>query len=100
MYMTPAGEVSAIDVHPDLVRMVGMRPISKLRFAVVCAYTVPDAGPFGEIEVALDDDAKQACGIHRRRDPDRILRAVCFSWAGEIDDAVGGVYKRVKPHFG
>ncbi len=71
MYMTPAGEVSAADVPPDLIRMVGTRAISSLRFAVACAYAMPDAGPYGEIEVAIDEAAKQACGGHRLYNPDR-----------------------------
>ena len=100
MYMTPAGEVSALEVHPDLIRMVGMRAISKLRFAVACAYAVPDAGPFGEIEVVVDEAAKQACGGHRMRNPDRIVKAVWFPWEGDFDDAVGGVYDRIKAQYG
>jgi len=99
MYMTPAGEVSALEVHPDLIRMTGMRAISKLRFAVACAYGVPDAGPFGEIEVAIDEDAKQACGGHRLRNPDRFVKAVWFPWDGDFDDAVGGVYAAIRTHY-
>jgi hypothetical protein len=100
MYMTPAGEVSAIDVHPDLVRMAGMRPISELRFAVACAYAVPDAGPFGEIEVVIDESARLACGGHRLYNPERFVKAVWFPCEGDVDDAVGGVYARIKRHYG
>lgn len=98
MYMTPAGEVSAGDVHSDLVWMVDARPISSLRFAVACAYATPDAGPYGEIEVAIDEAAKQACGGHRLYNPDRFVKAAWFPWEGEIDDAIGGVYFRISEH--
>ena len=98
MYMTPAEEVSALEVHPDLIRMVGMRPIGNLRFAVACAYAVPDAGPYGEIEVAVDEAAKQACGGHRLHNPDRFVKAVWFPWDGDIDDVIGGAYVRVRAH--
>ena len=99
MYMTPAGEVSAADVHPDLVRMVGTRPIS-LRFAVACACAMPDAGAYGEIEVAVDEAAKEACGGHRLHNPDRFTRAVWFPWNGDVDDAIGGVYARIWGQYG
>lgn len=98
MYMTPAGEVSAADVHPDLIRMVGTRAISSLRFAVACAYAMPDAGPYGEIEVAIDEAAKQACGGHRLYNPDRFSKAAWFPWQGDIDDAIGGAYVRIRAH--
>jgi len=98
MYMTPAGEVSAAEVHPDLIRMLGTRPVSELRFAVACAYAMPDAGPYGEIEVAVDEAAKQACGGHRLHNPDRFTRAVWFAWNGDIDDAIGGAYVRIWGH--
>jgi hypothetical protein len=100
MYITPAGEVSAVDVHPDLIRMAGIRPISELRFAAACAYAVPDAGPFGEIEVVIDENAKQACGGHRLRNPERFVKAVWFPCEGDFEDAVGGVYARIRTHYG
>lgn len=95
MYMTPAGEASALEMHPELIRMVGLRVAGGVRFAVACAFCVPDAGPFGEIEIAIDEDTGQACGLHRLRNPDRIVKALWFDWSGTVDDAVVGVYDRI-----
>lgn len=99
MYMTPAEEASGLEMHPELIRMVGLRVAGSVRFAVACAFCVPDAGPFGEIEIAIDEDTGQACGLHRLRNPDRIVKALWFDWSGTVDDAVGGVYDRIIAHY-
>lgn len=100
MYMTPAEEVEIIEVHAELIAMAAGRGAGKIRFAVACAYAVPDAGPFGEIEVAIDDEGGRACGLHRLRNPDRVVKAPWFSCATDFDAAVGGVYDRIKSHYG
>ena len=95
MYRTPACEVSALEMHPELIRMVGLRVAGSVRFVVDCAFCVPDGGLFGEIEIAIDEEAGQACGLLRLRNPDRIVKALWFPWRGTVDDAVGGVYDRI-----
>lgn len=99
MYMTPAQEVEIIEVHADLIAMAGVRAMGEVRFAVACAYAVPDAGPFGEIEVAIDQEGRRACGLHRLRNPDRVVKAPWFPCAADFDIAVGGVYDRIKSQY-
>lgn len=100
MHMTPAEEVGIIEVHAELIAMAAARGTGKTRFAVACAYAVPDAGPFGEIEVAIDDEGGRACGLHRLRNPDRFVKTPWFPCATDFDAAVGGVYDRIKSHYG
>ena len=61
-YWTPATEAETDEIHPRLLEVVSGRPA--IKFYAVNLLSIPEATPNGYIDIALDPETKEACGLH------------------------------------
>ncbi|NTJ11708.1 hypothetical protein [Rhizobium lusitanum] len=83
-YSSPPSDMPADQAEPELISAVADR--SEVQFHTVGIYLAPDSIPVGTLEIAIDDEAGDACGMVSIRG---MTSAATWTKAGtSLDDTI------------
>ncbi|MQB46506.1 hypothetical protein DXT94_31885 [Rhizobium sp. ICMP 5592] len=83
-YWSPASDMPPDQAEPELISAVADR--SEVQFHSVGIYLAPDSIPVGTLEIAIDDEAGEVCGIVSIRG---MTRAPTWTKAGaSLDETI------------
>ncbi|MGG6895813.1 hypothetical protein [Rhizobium sp. BR 315] len=84
-YWSPPSDMLADQAEPELISAVADRPDA--RFYSVGIYLAPDSIPVGTLEIAIDDETGEACGMVSMRG---MTSAATWTKVGaSLDDTIG-----------